>query len=84
MNSLVQEFPNQPTLKLKLAEVYEKKGQNQEAIVQYDAAGDIFLGRGDRKSAIKAVEAILSLNPEKSSDYKKLLVQLRDQQNPFV
>ncbi|MEN6298955.1 MAG: tetratricopeptide repeat protein [Anaerolineaceae bacterium] len=84
MNSLVQEFPNQPILKLKLAEIYEKKGQNQEAIVQYDAAGDIFLGRGDRKSAIKAVEAILSLNPEKSSDYKKLLVQLRDQQNPFV
>lgn len=83
INSLIQEFPNQPALKIKLAEVYEKKGQVQEAVTQYDAAGDIYLSRGDRDSAIKAVEAIINLNPEKAADYKKLLNQLKNQKTAF-
>ncbi len=82
LNSLSQEFPNQPSIKLKLAEAYEKNKQYPEAVVQYDAAGDLFLGKGDRESAIEAVEAIIKLNPEKSNEYQKLLRQLRLPPNP--
>ncbi len=77
LNTLAQEFPNQPLLKLKLAQAYEKTKQFPEAIIQYDAAGDLFLGKGDREAAIQAVEAILRLNPDKVSDYQKLLRQLK-------
>jgi tetratricopeptide (TPR) repeat protein len=77
LNSLSQEFPNQAILKLKLAQAYEKNKQYPEAITQYDAAGDLFLGKGDRDAAIQAVEAIVRLNPDKVGDYQKLLRQLK-------
>ncbi|MBN1537897.1 MAG: tetratricopeptide repeat protein [Anaerolineales bacterium] len=77
LNSLAEEFPTQPALKIKLAQAYQKNQQYPEAVTQYDAAGDLYLSKGNREGAIQAVEAILKLNPEKSGEYQKLLLQLK-------
>lgn len=74
--SLVQEHPDKPLLRLRLAEVYTQLTRTTEAINQLDAAGDMLMEAGDRQAAVLALKAILALNPPNAPEYKKLLESL--------
>jgi tetratricopeptide (TPR) repeat protein len=73
----VREEPKRVGLFQRLAGRYQQAGRTSEAISQLDAAGDLLVQAGDVPAAIRVIEMILSLRPENTSDYQKLLAQLK-------
>jgi tetratricopeptide (TPR) repeat protein len=77
MTALIREYPNQPALHRRLAEIYRQYGRYSEAIDELDIAGDQFLQAGNKASAIEAIMAILALNPTNAAQYQQVLATLR-------
>jgi tetratricopeptide (TPR) repeat protein len=77
LESFLEENPDQPAVRQRLAEIYRSKGRAKEAIAQLNVAGQLFLKGGNRKSAIEAVETILALNPPNREEYKRLASRLQ-------
>jgi tetratricopeptide (TPR) repeat protein len=77
MTALIREYPNQPALHRRLAEIYRQYGRYSEAIDELDIAGDQFLQAGNKASAIEAIMAILALNPTNAVQYQQVLATLR-------
>jgi tetratricopeptide (TPR) repeat protein len=69
--------PGRPLVRRRLADLYRHAGKIDEAIVELDAAGELFLDAGNRDEAIRTLELILALRPPKSASYQQLLEQLR-------
>lgn len=61
-----------------LGRLYAALGSSQQAIAAYDTAGEKFLDDDRVADAIRAVEAILALNPPNAEDYRQALAQLRE------
>ena len=74
---LVDEAPDQPLLRLRLADACHRAGRQQEAIQHYDLAGKKLAAAGDRANAVLAVEALLALNPANQAEYQALLQRLK-------
>lgn len=77
LENLVQEEPNRPNIRRRLADLYRKAGRVPDAIAQLDAAGEMLLDKGDRSSAIQVIETILAMNPSNASEYQELLAQVK-------
>ena len=77
MTTLVSDYPNQPALHRRLAEIYRQHGRMMEAIDQLDIAGDLYLQAGNKPGAIEAVNAILALNPPNATQYQQVLAELK-------
>jgi tetratricopeptide (TPR) repeat protein len=82
LENLLNENPERISVRLRLAELYRQTGHMKEAIQQYDTAGEALLEAGDRSAAIRAIEAILTLNPPNIEEYQSLLIQLRGEKEP--
>jgi tetratricopeptide (TPR) repeat protein len=74
--NLVNDFPTQPALHRRLAEIYHQLGRTTKAIEQLDMTGDIYLQVGNKTGAIEAINAILALNPLNKEQYQQVLAQL--------
>lgn len=74
---LAVEHQDQPLVLRHLADLYRQVGRTEEAIQRYDAAGELFIGAGNKKAAAEAIMAILSLNPPNAAEYQQALAQLR-------
>ena len=77
VEGLVNENPQQLSIRRRLAELYHQAGRDPEAVSQLDALGEALLQAGDRDGAIKTIEAILALNPSNKADYEQLLATLK-------
>lgn len=77
LEKLLREHKDQPGTRRRLGEVYSRMGRTAEAIAQLDAAGEAYLGAGDRASAVTVVEAILRLGPPNAANYQRLLARIR-------
>jgi tetratricopeptide (TPR) repeat protein len=77
LEGLVQEDPNRPHIRRRLAELYKREGMKADAIAQLDAAGESLLDAGDHVSAAQVIESILALNPDNTEDYRALLAQIK-------
>jgi tetratricopeptide (TPR) repeat protein len=77
IEGLVKENPERMSVRRKLVELYLKSGQIKSAIGELDSIGDMLLHNGDNAGAIKAIEAILALNPPNKADYKELLEKIK-------
>jgi tetratricopeptide (TPR) repeat protein len=77
LEQLVKEIPDQIVLKRYLADVYRKIGRTEDAVAQLDVVGEKLLASGNRAGAAGVIETILSLNPARKDDYRRLLLQLR-------
>jgi tetratricopeptide (TPR) repeat protein len=82
LENLLKENPERIPVRIRLAELYRQTGHMKEAIQQYDTAGEALLEAGDRSAAIRAIEAILTLNPPNREEYHSLLAQLRGEKEP--
>jgi tetratricopeptide (TPR) repeat protein len=82
LENLLKENPERIPVRIRLAELYRQTGHMKEAIQQYDTAGEALLKAGDRSAAIRAIEAILTLNPPNREEYQSLLAQLRGEKEP--
>jgi len=76
LEDLVQINPDDPALRDRLASIYRRRGQKKEAIEQYDALGELQLDAGLTAEAAKTIKKIISMNPDRLDEYKKLLAQL--------
>jgi tetratricopeptide (TPR) repeat protein len=77
LETMISEGLERPSVRRRLAELYQQVGRTQDALTQLDITGEALMQSGDRAGAAQAVEAILTLNPPNAKDYQKLLEQLR-------
>ncbi len=61
----------------RMAELYQSLGLRNEAIQQWDLVGEISLEVGDQQGAVRAVQAIIALEPPNVQDYQQLLSELQ-------
>jgi len=79
LRDLSEAHPHVGELHLLLGRIYSTVGQKQQAIAAYDLAGEKFLDDGRTEDAIRAIEAILALEPSDAEAYRQALAQLREQ-----
>ncbi len=77
LKAQAHENPERPLVRRRLADLYRHAGRIEDAIVELDAAGELFLDAGNRDEAIRTVELILALRPSRAASYQQLLDQLR-------
>jgi len=61
----------------RLAELYRRAGVPQKAVDMYDKLADRLLDAGDSAGAIKAIQALLKLDPPNAEEYRAFLEQLQ-------
>jgi len=80
LEKLAEEYPDRTYLRRKKAQLYQQKGQADEAIRELDVIGEVLLNAGDNEGAIQAIEAILELDPPNKADYEELISQLQGEE----
>jgi tetratricopeptide (TPR) repeat protein len=68
----VAENDGRASLRMRLAELYKQAGRTTDAVHQLDALGDALLEAGDKAGAVRAIDALLALNPPNRAEYEKL------------
>lgn len=76
LEELVRSNPSDTSLRRRLAKIYLRRQQKQEAIEQLDAMGELQLDAGLTQEAAQTIRQIISLGPDHVEDYKRLLSQL--------
>lgn len=76
LEGLVRSNGQDTALRARLASIYRRVGQNQKAIEQLDALGELQLDAGLTRDAAKTIRQIIGLKPDRIEDYKRLLSQL--------
>jgi tetratricopeptide (TPR) repeat protein len=77
LEELVEEQPNHPKIRRRLADLYRRLGRTDEAIRHLDQVGELLIEAGDQEGAIKTILMILALNPPNAAEYKILLDKLK-------
>ena len=76
---LHRDFPDNPDIGMRMAQVYALAGRQEDAIQTYDSAGEHYLEQGNTAGAIQAIQAILALHPPQAEEYRKALEALQNQ-----
>ncbi|HEY57057.1 MAG TPA: tetratricopeptide repeat protein [Anaerolineae bacterium] len=79
VEQIANDFPEAPELRLTLGRLYAAAGEKERAVEILDAAGEAFLANGDRQKAIRAIKAILALDPPQAADYRRALQALSEE-----
>ncbi len=76
LEALVQSYPAETALTMRLAEHYRAQGDIERAVATLDALGEAQLSLGNKRAAAEVIRRIIELNPPQVEDYKKLLQQI--------
>jgi tetratricopeptide (TPR) repeat protein len=76
VESLVSENPNLLFAHYMLARLYQQTKRIEDAVKQWDRAGELLYASGDKEGAIEAIRSILMLNPPNSEHYQRFLAYL--------
>lgn len=76
LEELLRMSPQDMAIRSRLASIYRKLGDNKKCIEQLDALGELQLDAGLTKEAAQTIRQIISMNPERIDEYKRLLSQL--------
>jgi tetratricopeptide (TPR) repeat protein len=77
LNDLLVEHGTNLTLRKRLADLYARSGQVQEAVTQLDVVAGAYLDQGKTLEAINMMETIIALHPTNVEEYKNALQSLR-------
>ena len=77
LEEMVNEHEDRVMLRRALAEQYRQAGQNESAIAQLDAIGEMLVEEGKNEEAANTIQQILLLNPPNADGYRQLLKQLQ-------
>lgn len=80
LEDLIKDHGDRPLVRRALAEAYQRAGRSEEAIAQLDALGEALLEAGDRDAALETINMILAMNPPNADNYRRLLTEIRGQQ----
>ncbi len=76
LEELVTLYGSDTGLRSRLAAIYKQLGRTKDAIVQFDALGELQLEAGLHREAANTIRQIIALNPEGIDEYRRLLSQL--------
>lgn len=76
LEALSQSYPNETGLLDRLGRNYAAAGAPDKAIATLDTLGELYLSSGQKQAAAATIRQILSMNPPRADDYKKLLGQI--------
>lgn len=76
LQGLIQETPEFVSGLRRLAEHYQKIGENKKAIDKWNKLGEVLIEQGDREGAKTALRTILSLDPPDAERYQQFLQRL--------
>lgn len=76
LEELLNNYPDNPPLVIRLARLYQDQGRREEAIMRYDQLGDLQLQAGQKEQAKETLRTILALRPDDPAPYQQLLEQL--------
>jgi tetratricopeptide (TPR) repeat protein len=79
LQELVQSWPDEMGLRMRLAKMYLDLRRREEAIAELDTIGELQLRMNMPQEAVRTVQAIIRLGPENVEGYRQLLAQLRAQ-----
>jgi tetratricopeptide (TPR) repeat protein len=77
IEDLLNERPDDSTLRRALALAYHQAGRNEDAVTQLDSLAESFLDQGKKEDAMVIVNQILLMNPPNADQYRQLLTQLQ-------
>lgn len=79
LQDAVRSRPEELGLHMRLAKLCIDLHMKKEAIAELDTVGELQLNAGMTQEAIRTVQAIIRLSPEKVEGYQQLLAQLKTQ-----
>jgi tetratricopeptide (TPR) repeat protein len=79
LNETIPEMSNKLYLRKRLADLYVRNGEINDAVKQLDVIADALLNAENVHGAINMINAIIALNPPNVADYKHVLAQLSNQ-----
>jgi len=77
LNDLLVEHGSNLALRRRLADLYAREGQIQEAVTQLDVVAGAYMDDGKVMEAINMMETIIALRPSNVDEYKAALEALR-------
>jgi tetratricopeptide (TPR) repeat protein len=77
LQDLVQTWPDEVGLRMRLAKMYLDLRRREDAIAELDTIGELQLRMNMPQEAVRTVQAIIRLGPENVEGYRQLLAQLR-------
>lgn len=79
IEELLQDRPDDETLRRNLAQAYHQAGRIEEAVKELDTLAESMLDTGKKEEAVVVINQILLMNPPNAGQYRQLLTQLRGQ-----
>jgi tetratricopeptide (TPR) repeat protein len=79
IEELLEDRPDDTTLRRSLAQAYHQSGRNEDAIRELDTLAEAMLDAGKKEEAVVIINQILLMNPPNAGQYRQLLAQLRGQ-----
>ena len=76
LRELSSMYPDNLSLRQRLAEAYLQNNRRREAIAEYDVLGEMQLENGLRDQARQTIQAIINLGPDDIEGYRRLLTQI--------
>ncbi len=76
LEALVQSYPTEPDLVMRLAQHYHAIGATEQAITALDALGEAQLSMGNKRAAAVTIRRIIELKPPRVEEYQKLLQEI--------
>jgi tetratricopeptide (TPR) repeat protein len=80
LEQVVQERPDDITLRTRLVQAYMDAQDMEGARVQLDTLGELQIQAGRLAAAIKTIQTIINLNPPNVEGYQQLLQELKSSQ----
>jgi tetratricopeptide (TPR) repeat protein len=77
LENLAEDWPDQIILKSYLAEFFAQAGRIEDAVLQLDSAGELYMQAGSREGAIRSIQKIIDLNPPNVEKYRQLLAEIQ-------
>jgi tetratricopeptide (TPR) repeat protein len=77
LEDLIEDHPEDTTLKRNLAQAYYQTGRMEDAVKELDALAEAMLDLGKKEEAVVIVNQILLMGPPNAEQYRQLLMQLQ-------
>jgi predicted Zn-dependent protease len=77
IEELLQDRPEDITLRRNLAQAYHQAGRVDDAVKELDAIAESMLDTGKKDDAVVIINQILLMNPPNADQYRQLLIQLQ-------
>ena len=77
INELLVDHATRSDLRKRVAELFVRDHQTNEAVAQLDTVADTLLSENKHMEAVNMLETIISLNPPNANEYRSALENLR-------